>query len=130
MKNITIQTPDPKLLRHTHSDDISGAECLVRSILTLEEVVGHTVTRAVSSRASVPNSYWRAWSVNAPYWEFDGTSREVTLVDGTLETRPHGARIPCHFWVSVAVATPKPEQGAGAKFRCQARTETVTEFTS
>lgn len=82
-----------------------------------------TVIEAWSRRRAVPNSYAFASTVHAPYYRFR-RGIGMMMVDGALQSRPHGGTIPAHFRVRGA-DTPTPDG-----FRCirRDRDHNYTEF--
>jgi len=93
---ITIAPAAAALTKYTHAAPESAAKDLADRITELESE-GYKVTSAISARSSVPNTYKSAYKMFAPFYLYCGTSRQITLVSGKLETRSRGAAIPAHI---------------------------------
>ena len=93
---IKIAPSSADLTKYTHAAPESAAKDLADRITRLESQ-GYTVTSATSARSSVPNSYKGAYKMFAPFFLYCGTTRQINLVSGKLETRPRGAAIPAHI---------------------------------
>jgi len=119
-KRIRIETSFSPLKKYRHAASLFAARALL-SALRKAENLGLDVIDARSPRHSVPNAYYRAWTMWAPFYAYDASTREIRLVQGRLETRSHARPIPGH--IIVAGAQPTPEG-----WRCLSRTEQSTDF--
>jgi len=103
MKTIEIVS-SPDLLKYTHACVESDARALLSDIRELE-ASGATVVSASSRRSAVPNAYRSASKMNAPYYQFDGET--IQLTPARLQNRPRGHDIKPVFCVEGLTAAPE-----------------------